>query len=117
MNYVKIAGWFEALGEAQEVTTLSTEKQICWDTLLKESQILRLVTRGEAMTSMRLQQAKLERLTQTNMGELVEEISNELPSLSTIEQPKKRKSKGKRSVARQEPPELLPINTSNDLFA
>ena len=117
LNYVKIAGWFEALGEAQGVDTLATEKQLSWEDILKESQVLRMVTRGETMATMRLQQAKLERLTQTSMGELVEEISGELPSLTSIEAPKKRKSAAKRrSVPRQELPDLSPINTSQNLF-
>ena len=118
INYIKIAAWFEALGAAQNVATFSTPKQLDWDTVLKESQILRVITRGEQMTSMRLQQAKLERLTSSKMNELVEELSGELPSLTEVEAPKRRKSKAKRkSVNTQQMPELLPINTSGDLFA
>ena len=116
INWVKIGAWFEALGEAHAITSIEARKTLDWDTILKESQILRWVTRGEQRESMSIQQGKLERLTQTKMGQLVEEISNELPSLTEVQAPSRKRRSKKKSAAPSEMPELLPIDTSGDLF-
>lgn len=72
-NYIKIAEWFEALGESQGITTIQPVRQMDWDTIIKQSQTLRVITRGETMSAMRVQQQKLERLTKASLSKLVEE--------------------------------------------
>ena len=78
VNYIKLSEWFEAIGESQGVDKLATEPQMNWDSILKQSQTLRVITRGETMTAMRVQQAKLERLTKSKLSSIVEENHNSL---------------------------------------
>ena len=72
-NYIKISEWFEAIGESQGICTLQSERHMDWDTILKQSQTLRVITREETMSALRVQQQKLERLTKSSLSQLVKD--------------------------------------------
>ena len=72
MTWVKVGEWMEVIGDSQDLSTFSTPKVMDWDEILRASQVLREVTRSNAMEKMRTQEVKLTRLTKETVSKIVE---------------------------------------------